>query len=55
MAVGVVLEFVGQNLLGTALILLTAWGAVGAARGRSRDAVPTSTRAALRAGRRPPD
>ena len=35
MAVGVALEIVGQNLLGTALIIVTAFGAIGAARSRS--------------------
>jgi len=42
-AVGVVLEVIGQNLLGTVLILVTVVGALGAARGRSRDAMHAST------------
>jgi hypothetical protein len=35
MAVGVALEIVGQNLLGTALIIVIAFGAIGAVRSRS--------------------
>lgn len=48
LAVGVVLEVVGQNLLGTALILLTVCGALGTARGRSRDRLHASSELTFR-------
>jgi hypothetical protein len=55
MVVGVVLEAIGQNLIGTLLLLGTVWLGLGAARSRSRDAMNASTGGPLlRPGRRPP-